>query len=107
MRLRFEICNLRFEIVWNGVFSMRKFALLLVMAWMLGTSPSRACSLCGNRSRNFSLAYEFEQAQVIVYGHLANPKLTTKGGGGTTEFFVEQIIKDDPTFPRQKMLLLS
>ena len=86
---------------------MRKLVLLLVSAWMLNASPTPACSLCGKMSRNFSLAYEFEQAQVIVYGHLANPKLTTKSGGGTTEFFVEQIIKDDPAFPRQKMLLLS
>lgn len=86
---------------------MRKIALLLVSAWMLNASPTPACSLCGNMSRNNSLAYEFEQAQVIVYGHLANPKLTTKSGGGTTEFFVDHIIKDDPAFPRQKMLLLS
>jgi hypothetical protein len=86
---------------------MRKFALLVAIAWMLNDAPTPACSLCGNVSRNFSLAYEFEQAQVIVYGHLANPRLTTKGGVGTTEFFVEKIIKDDPAFPRQKKLLLS
>jgi hypothetical protein len=53
-----------------------------------------------------SLANEFENAQVIIYGHLANPMLTTKSGGGTTEFHVDQIIKDDPAFPRQKMLLV-
>src|SRR5260370_12797884 len=86
---------------------MRKFALLLASAWILNASPTPACSLCGNMLRGYSLAYEFEQAQVIVFGHLANRKLTTKGGFGTTEFHVDQIIKDDPAFPRQKMLVLS
>ena len=86
---------------------MRKVTLVLVSAWMLAASSAPACSLCGTMSRNNSLAYEFDQANVILYGHLANPKLTSKSGGGTTEFHIDQIIKDDPAFPRQKMLLVS
>src|SRR5947209_5059216 len=86
---------------------MRKFAVLLLVAWMLPSAPAPACSLCGSMARNNSLTFEFEQAQVIVYGSLANPKLTGRSGSGTTEFHVEQIIKDDPAFPRQKMLLLA
>jgi hypothetical protein len=86
---------------------MRKIAVLIVSAWMLQATPMPACSLCGSMSRNNSLAFEFEQAHVVVYGHLANPKLTTGSGKGTTEFYVDRIIKDDSTFPRDKMLLLS
>src|SRR4051794_29846623 len=85
---------------------MRKIALLLALAWMLAATSLEACSLCGSMSRNNSLAYEFEQAQVIVYGHIANPKLM-RAGKGTTEFHVAQIIKDDPAFPRDKMLIVS
>jgi hypothetical protein len=86
---------------------MRKFAVLLLVAGMLPGSPIAACSLCGTMARNNSLSYEFEHAQVVVYGYLANPKLTGRSGSGTTEFHVAQIIKDDPAFPRQKMLLLG
>ena len=86
---------------------MRKFALLLFTVWMLAASSIEACSLCGGMSRNNSLAYEFEQADVIVYGHLANPTMLSRAGKGTTEFHVTQIIKDDPAFPRQKMLTIS
>jgi hypothetical protein len=91
----------------NGVFPMRKFAVLLLIAWMLPSSPAQGCSLCGTLSRNNSLSYEFGQATVVIYGYLANPKLTGKSGSGTTEFHVDQIIKDDPAFPRQKVLLLA
>lgn len=86
---------------------MRKNVLVMVSVLMVQASSAVACSLCGTMSRNNSLAFEFEQANVIVYGHIANPKLTTNSGGGTTEFHVNQIIKDSAGFPRDKMLLLS
>ena len=69
--------------------------------------PALACSLCGSMSKRVSLAQEFELASVVVYGHLANPKLDVKTGGGTTEFHFDKVIKDDPGFPREKMVLLS
>jgi len=62
--------------------------------------------LCGSVSRNVSLLQEFEQAPIIVYGRIANPKLDA-AGSGTTEFHFEKIIKDDPAFPRHKQVLLS
>lgn len=86
---------------------MRKaFAFLFILS--LVPSPAPACSLCGPFSRAVSLAYEFDQASYILYGKLANPKLNAGGlGKGTTEFHVERIIKNDPNFPRHKMVLLS
>lgn len=71
--------------------------------------PAAACSLCGPAAKQTSLAFEFEQARVVVYGRLANPQLdlNAKSGGGTTEFHIERILKDDPAFPRQKMIVLS
>lgn len=84
---------------------MRNLVLLLLLALL--PCPTLACSLCGTTSRRISLVQEFEQAQVVVYGHLANPKLDFKTGSGTTEFHCDTIIKDDSAFPRQKMIVLS
>jgi hypothetical protein len=85
---------------------MRKIVLAICLAWMLVAAPTEACELCGGLSKRNSLAYEFEHADVIVYGHIANPKLIN-GGKGTTEFHVDRILKDDPAFPRQKTLTIA
>ncbi len=89
---------------------MRKilaFTLLLLLA----PSPAPACSLCGNLSRAVSLLHEFEQADEILYGRIANPKLEVKPGGlagsGTTEFHIEKAVKHNPLQPRGQMILLS
>ena len=61
---------------------------------MLASGSAVACSLCGNMSGNTSLAFEFSNADVVVYGHLANPKLAG-GGKGTTEFHIDRTIKNN------------
>jgi hypothetical protein len=86
---------------------MRKIVVLLVAAWMLATASASACSLCGAMVRRTSLTFEFEQAEAVLYGHLANPQLTGKSGAGTTEFQIDSVLKDDPAFPRKKMVLLT
>ncbi len=83
---------------------MRKIVGLIVL---LLPCPALACDLCNGASRRISLAQEYEQAQVVVYGHIANPKLDIKTGGGTTEFHFDKIVKDDAAFPRQQMIVLS
>ena len=84
---------------------------LVILVFLLLPCPALACSLCGSVSKRISLVQEFEQANVVVYGHLANPKLELKPGAapgsGTTEFHIDKLIKDDSAFPRQKMILLS
>jgi len=85
---------------------MRK--VLLLVGLFLLPCPAPACSLCGAMSRSMSLAYEYNESAVVLYGTLANPKLGTKPGMGTTEFHVERIVKNDAGFPKdQKVLLLS
>ena len=86
---------------------MRLLSRLILCTILFVPCPALACSLCGTMSRRVSLMQEFEQAQVVVYGHLANPKLDFKTGSGTTEFHFDKVVKDDPGFPRQKMLVLS
>lgn len=83
-------------------------SLLLIGFLTLLPSPAPACSLCGTVARSMSLAYEFNEASVVLYGTLANAKLDPAGAGrGTTEFHIEKISKDDPSFPRPKTLTLS
>src|SRR5262245_57271194 len=83
---------------------MRKLAILIAL---LIPGQIFACSLCVGTFKRVSLAQEYEQAQVVVWGHIANPKLDIQSGKGTTEFHFDKIVKDDPAFPRQKMVLLS
>jgi hypothetical protein len=85
---------------------MRNIAISLITAWMLAAASTEACELCGGLARRNSLAYEFEHADVIVYGRLANPKLLTGAGKGTTDFHVDRILKDDPGFSREKTLTI-
>ncbi len=87
---------------------MRLTAALLISALVALPCPLMACSLCGTMSKRLSLAQEFEQADAVVYGHLANPKLTDfNTGSGTTEFHFDKIVKDKADFPRQKVIVLS
>jgi hypothetical protein len=58
-------------------------------------------------ARRVSLVQELSDADVVVYGHLANPKLDVKTLNGTTEFHFDKVLKDDPKFPRQKMVTLA
>jgi hypothetical protein len=88
-----------------------RFVPLLLLVLCLLPYPAPACSLCGDRSRSISLTQEFDQASYVLYGQLKNPKFDNGPGAvpgaGTTEFHVDSIVKDDPAFPRQKMILLS
>ncbi|MSQ93573.1 MAG: hypothetical protein EXR98_03345 [Gemmataceae bacterium] len=90
---------------------MRK--IIVLMGFLaLTPSPAPACSLCGDRLvRSMSLAYEFNEAAVVLYGTLANPQLDLKPGAtpgrGTTDFHIDKIIKDDAAFPRKRTLVLS
>ena len=84
---------------------MRKIALVIAL---LLPFPAPACDLCNGASRRASLAQEFEQAHVVVFGHIANPKwVDFKNGTGTTDFHVDKIIKDNAAFPRQQVITLS
>lgn len=85
---------------------MRKMIALLLSAWMLAAVSVSACELCGNSAKRTSLTFEYAQADVVAYGRLANPMFTNKAGSGTTEFHFDQIIKDDPKAPKQKMMMV-
>lgn len=84
---------------------------VMLVALLLNPSPAPACSLCGALGARISLVQEFENAQVVLYGRIANPRLDIQPGGipgkGTTEFHIDKIVKDHPDLSPRKMVLLS
>ncbi len=86
-------------------------AFLFALACGLAVLPAAsACSLCGSLLRRESLAVEFAEANWVLYGTVANPKLSTQGGAlagtGTTEFHIEKVLKEETPLGDRKMLLL-
>jgi hypothetical protein len=71
-------------------------ALLLLPATQI-FNPLQACSLCNGTVRD-TLGMEFERAQLVLYGQIANPRLNAQPGGapgsGSTDFHVEKVLKD-------------
>ena len=52
------------------------------------------------------LVVEYQSADAVIYGRLANPKFGA-GGMGTTEFHIENVLKTHADLPKQQMVLLS
>jgi hypothetical protein len=88
---------------------MRAFVFALVCVLVVLPAAS-ACSLCGSLLRRESLSVEFAEATWVLYGTVANPKLSTEGGplagNGTTEFHIEKVLKAETPIGDRKMLLL-
>ncbi len=89
---------------------MRAFLFALACVLIVAPSLAPACSLCGSLLRRESLAVEFAEATWVLYGTVANPKLSTEGGQfagtGTTEFHIEKVLKAETPVGDRKMLLL-
>jgi hypothetical protein len=85
---------------------MRRIACLLALL-LLANRPAAACTFCGGgpASRQ-TLREHFRQAKFVAHGKLKNPKFDPNGGGGTTEFHVERVLKADPAIGNRKVLLL-
>ncbi|MSU76950.1 MAG: hypothetical protein EXS16_02525, partial [Gemmataceae bacterium] len=68
--------------------------------------PAPACSLCGSFAAGRSIVYEYQEASMVAFGVLANPKLGPDGKG-TTEFHIEKIMKSDLAAPADKTMILA
>jgi hypothetical protein len=64
-------------------------------------SPAPACSLCGGLMNRSTLRVQLEQAQVVAYGTIANPRFDNSPGApagrGATDFQVARVLKRDPS----------
>jgi hypothetical protein len=79
--------------------------LLGLGGWLVAPQPTRACPFCSAQGK--TLTEEINQAQLVVFGTLKNPKADPGSlNGGTTEMVVEAVIKPDPYINGKKSLVL-
>ncbi len=72
--------------------------------------PTPACSLCGPGMREQTpLRQEMDKARLVLYGQVANARLTVNGtaGGGVTDFHVAKVLKFDPYIDGKKVIQLD
>jgi len=71
-------------------------ALFWLVAQLLGSV--HACSLCTGAIQRDTVGMEYERAALVLYGQIANPRLSTQPGAapgtGSTDFHVEKLLKD-------------
>jgi hypothetical protein len=85
-------------------------ALLLAVLLLPAPCPAPACSLCGRYAKQFPFVTEYWQAQAVVCGTLANPKLGTDPAGppgsGTTELHIEKVLRADARLKGMNPIIL-
>jgi hypothetical protein len=79
---------------------------LSAAGWLLIARAAFACPFCSMQGQ--TLTGEVNQASMVLYGTLANPRLDANGGfgQGTTELHVEGYLKKNPALGDQKVLIL-
>src|SRR5687768_139825 len=86
-------------------------ALPLLVLFPLFPSPAPACSLCPTPIQRFSLGMELERADVVIYGYATNPKRNLDKnaipGSGTTDLYIERVLKDHKVLGDAKMVTLN
>jgi hypothetical protein len=89
---------------------MRFLVPTTLMLAFSATSPSPACSLCAGLIQKDTLGRDFESATIVLYGSLANPRLSTQEGAlpgsGSTDFQVDKVLKGESQFGKQGKLVL-
>lgn len=83
-------------------------AALALLPLLILSEAAPACSLCGGLNQR-TLRQEMEQAQLVVYGILANPRPSSdpQRPGGTTELHVLRVLKDHPARAGRTVLVLD
>src|SRR5438552_3764072 len=66
---------------------------------------AQACSLCGGAMNKQTWRQEAAQAKLILYGTLANPRLSNGGGAGT-DLQIERVVKAHPFLGGRKVITL-
>jgi hypothetical protein len=75
-----------------------------VLALLLCAPPALPCSLCGSSVRSQTLSQDAAYAKLVLFGTLANAKVTADGG--VTDLQIEKVIKSDPFLGDKKVVKL-
>jgi hypothetical protein len=82
----------------------------LALALMLALPcPAPACTLCsGNPQTAVTTRLAGQQAKLVLYGIMSNPRLDPAGSGapgsGRTDFRIEKVLKSDPFITGKKVI---
>jgi hypothetical protein len=87
---------------------LRRFACLFALAVLTSfTQAASASPICCEGKNDPPLAQQFEDAQIVLYGHFENPKLAANGlDMGTTDLIIERVYKDHPMVQGKKTITL-
>ena len=80
--------------------------LFAVLAGTVFTLTSQACPFCGTSGQ--TLTDDVNQASMVLYGTLANAKVSTAGdfGGGTTDLIIAAVVKKHDILGDKKVVTL-
>lgn len=82
---------------------------LVIAGWQVeSTSGMDYCPFCGG-AQGQTLVKEVQQARFVLYGVPSNPQIKRDAEGrefGTTDFTIEEVVKNDPFLKNKKTLTL-
>ena len=84
-----------------------RFVWLAAFLGLLGSAlTSQACPFCEGE-KGPTLVYQFDDAQIVLYGHFENPRITSGGvDQGETDFAVERVLKSHDLIKGKAVLTL-
>ncbi|MCI0463611.1 MAG: hypothetical protein L0Z62_42290 [Gemmataceae bacterium] len=89
---------------------MKRFLPVVLGLLALLPGPAPACSLCAGMASKQTFRREMEEAKVVLYGTLTNPRFDNSPGAmpgsGFTDFHVARTLKTDPAAGEVKSLTL-
>lgn len=83
-------------------------ALVLAALWAAPTQAVDFCPFC-NGAQGQTLVKEVQQARFVLFGTPSNPQIKRDAEGrefGTTDFTIEEVVKNDPFLKSKKTLVL-
>src|SRR5437868_3381804 len=78
---------------------------LAVLGLVLAAVTVSACPFC-SEERGPTLVGDFAQASMVLYGHMENDRLTSKGDSAT-DFVIEQVLKPHEAVKDKKLITLQ
>src|SRR5262245_8482193 len=88
-------------------FSTRRLfgVVLALTAWAIPSAFAFACPFC--TMQGLTLTGEVKEANMVLFGTLANAKPDLNDfGGGTTDLIIESVLKKDPVVADKKVITL-